>query len=232
MLAFDSQARSRDELRDAFRALSTEAQELMDGEPPEQRPPAFPPTDSGVFGDELPPSELSVVVGVGASLFDDRYGLASRKPRELVKMPFIANDRLDPAISHGDVSLTISASTADMTNYALRQLMRRTRGAFTLKWMLEGFNTIQGDFGAGFAPGRNLLGFKDGTANPDATDAKRMDDIVWVGAKRKRARLGRGRHVPGDPHHPDVRRVLGPDPLERTRSVDRPAQAERRAARR
>ena len=128
VLAFDSQARSRDELRDAFRALSTEAQELMDGEPPEQRPPAFPPTDSGVFGDELPPSELSVVVGVGASLFDDRYGLASRQPRELVKMPFIANDRLDPAISHGDVSLTISASTADMTNYALRQLMRRTRG--------------------------------------------------------------------------------------------------------
>ena len=148
----------------------------MDGVPPEQRDGAFPPTDSGVFGDELPPSELSVIVGVGASLFDDRYGLASRKPRELVQMPFIANDRLDPALTHGDVSLTISASTADMTNYALRQLMRRTRGAFTLRWMLEGFNTIQGDFGAGFAPGRNLLGFKDGTANPDATD----DDAAWT----------------------------------------------------
>jgi deferrochelatase/peroxidase EfeB len=184
VVAFDSQAADRDELRDAFRELSTEAQKLMDGVPPEQRDPSFPPTDSGVFGDELPPSELSVIVGVGASLFDERYGLASRRPRELERMSFIANDRLDPAITHGDVSLTISAGNADATNYALRQLMRRTRGVFTLRWMLEGFNTIQGDFGAGFAPGRNLLGFKDGTANPDAADRDLMDDLVWVGPKR------------------------------------------------
>ena len=160
--------------------LSTEAQQLMDGVPPEQRSGAFPPTDSGVFGDELPPAELSIIVGVGASLFDDRYGLASRKPRELVRMPFIANDRLDPALTHGDVSVTISAGNADTTNYALRQLMRRTRCAFTLRWMLEGFNTIQEDFGAGFAPGRNLLGFKDGTANPDAADDELMQKLVWV----------------------------------------------------
>jgi deferrochelatase/peroxidase EfeB len=164
----------------------------MDGEAPEQRAPGFPPTDSGVFGDALPPSELSVIVGVGASLFDSRYGLADRRPRELMKMPFLANDRLDPARSHGDLSITISAGTADMTNYALRQLMRRTRGAFTLRWMLEGFNTIQGDFGAGFAPGRNLLGFKDGTANPDATSENLMDDLVWVGPARGEPEWARG----------------------------------------
>ncbi len=184
VVAFNSQARDRAELVDAFRDLSTEAQQLMDGVPPEQRSGGFPPTDSGVFGDELPPAELSIIVGVGASLFDDRYGLASRKPRELVRMPFIANDRLDPALTHGDVSVTISAGNADTTNYALRQLMRRTRGAFTLRWMLEGFNTIQGDFGAGFAPGRNLLGFKDGTANPDATDDELMRKLVWVDRAR------------------------------------------------
>ena len=182
--AFNSHAEDRAELVEAFRALSREAQHLMDGVPPEQRDPAFPPTDSGVFGDELPSAELSVVVAVGASLFDDRYGLEPRKPRELMRMPFLANDRLDPALSHGDLSITISAANADTTNYALRQLMRRTRGAFTLRWMLEGFNTIQGDFGAGFAPGRNLLGFKDGTANPDATDDRLMDGLVWVGRDR------------------------------------------------
>jgi deferrochelatase/peroxidase EfeB len=190
--AFNSQANDRAALVDAFRSLSSTAQELMDGEPPEQRSPGFPPNDSGVFGDALPPSELSIIVGVGASLFDARYGLADRKPRELVKMPFIANDRLDPALSHGDLSITISAGTADMTNYALRQLMRRTRGAFTLRWMLEGFNTIQGDFGAGFAPGRNLLGFKDGTANPDAGDDDLMDELVWVGSARDEPGWARG----------------------------------------
>ena len=192
VVAFNSQARDRSELVDAFRDLSTEAQQLMDGVPPEQRSGGFPPTDSGVFGDELPPAELSIIVAVGASLFDERYGLASRKPRELVRMPFIANDRLDPALTHGDVSVTISAGNADTTNYALRQLMRRTRGAFTLRWMLEGFNTIQGDFGAGFAPGRNLLGFKDGTANPDATDDELMQKLVWVDRARDEPRWAEG----------------------------------------
>ena len=41
------------------------------------------------------------------------YG-SYRKPRELVEMPFMANDRLDPARTHGDVLLSISADTPDV----------------------------------------------------------------------------------------------------------------------
>ena len=184
VVALDSQAKDRAELTDAFRSLSDEAKRVMDGTAPEERDPSFPPSDSGVLGDVSHPAALSVIVGVGASLFDDSYGLASRKPNELEQMPFIANDRLDPARSHGDISLTVSASSSDVAMYALRQLLRKTRGAFNLRWMQEGFNTVQDQPGPGKAAVRNLMGFKDGSNNLDPANDKTMDELVWVGPSR------------------------------------------------
>ena len=140
MAAFDTSAANRNELTEAFRALSAESARLMTGVPYDERDSAYPPVYSGTVGNPPPAADLSVIVAVGASLFDGRYGLAPRKPRELVSMPFLANDRLDPAITHGDVLLTISADTPDVCIFALRQLMRQTRGALVLRWMLDGFN--------------------------------------------------------------------------------------------
>jgi len=118
-------------------------------------------------------------VSVGASLFDGRYGLASRRPRELVEMPFIANDRLDPERTHGDLLLTIQAEHSDTVLVALRRLMRRTRREMTLRWVLQGFNrrTEPGPRTTG-SP-RNLLGFVDGTANL-ATDDELLRRHVWT----------------------------------------------------
>jgi deferrochelatase/peroxidase EfeB len=59
-------------------------------------------------------------------------------------------------------------------------LMRATRSTLVLRWMQEGFqqpNTL----GGGRSSTRNLLGFKDGTANPDPGDDALMDQLVWVG---------------------------------------------------
>lgn len=169
------------ELQAFFRALSDEVDGLMTGRPYEAREPSLPPLHTGAFGDRPPPTDLSIVVSVGASLFDDRYGLAGRAPRALAPMPFLANDRLDPARTHGDILLTINADSPDACIFALRQLLRRTRASMVLAWMVEGFNR-RATVGPGQAPVRNLLGFKDGTANPPADDSVVLDRHVWVGA--------------------------------------------------
>jgi deferrochelatase/peroxidase EfeB len=179
LAAFTVTAENRNELRDTLRALSIESERLMSGEPYEDRDPAYPPLHTGTVGNPAPPADLSVVVSVGASLFDDRYGLADRKPVALEKMPFLANDRLDPERSHGDVLLTVTSAHEDVNLFALRQLARATRGTMALHWMLDGYNRrTRAD--PGEAGKRNLMGFIDGTSNLDPSEDAVMDRYVWV----------------------------------------------------
>jgi deferrochelatase/peroxidase EfeB len=180
--SFNVLSKSRAGLTRTLQELTEEIRGLMAGKPPEARDPQYPPVDSGILGEDPPADYLSVVVGVGASLFDDRFGLADRKPKELVTMPFLANDRLDPKLSHGDLSIIIEAGHTDTVVFALRQLMRRTRSDLVLRWMIDGYAR---GIGAGqvseAATPRNLLGFKDGTANLNVDDGALMDRHVWVG---------------------------------------------------
>ncbi len=188
--SFNVHARNRAELKNTLQELTDEIRGLMAGRPPETRDPAFPPVDSGILGEKPPADNLSIVVGVGASLFDHRFGLADRKPRELVTMPFLANDRLDPKLSHGDISIIFEAGHNDTLQFALRQLMRRTRRDLVLRWMIDGYARGIGagraaavHSGTEAATPRNLLGFKDGTSNLDVADAAVMDRHVWVGVE-------------------------------------------------
>jgi deferrochelatase/peroxidase EfeB len=179
LAAFTVAADGRDELRETFEALTVESERLMSGQPYEDRDPAFPPLYTGTVGNPPPPSSLSVVVSVGASLFDERYGLADRRPAALEKMPFLANDRLDPERSHGDLLLTVTSAHEDVNLFALRQLARATRGTMALRWMLDGYNR-RTEAKPGEAGKRNLMGFIDGTANLDPSDDAVMDRYVWV----------------------------------------------------
>jgi len=181
LAAFTVTAADRSELQETFAALTAEIDRLMSGRPYDDRDPAYPPAYTGVVGNPPPPADLSVVVSVGASLFDDRFGLADRKPARLEKMPFLANDRLDPARSHGDLLLTVTSAHEDINLFALRQLHRATRGTLALHWMLSGYNR-RTDARPGEAGKRNLMGFIDGTANLDAGVAEVMDRHVWVQA--------------------------------------------------
>ena len=180
MASFTVLARDRAELAELLRELTDEIAGLMEGRPPETRDPAFPPTDSGLLGPNPAPDDLAVVVSVGASLFDGRYGLAPRRPRELVTMPFVSNDRLDPERSHGDLLLSIEAEHPDTVLFALRQLMRRTRSTLVLRWVLDGFTRRGSTAARSTGSPRNLMGFIDGTANLDAGAGTTMDRYVWV----------------------------------------------------
>lgn len=182
--SFNVVAKDRDGLRETLHDLTEEIRALMAGKPTQSRHRNYPPVDSGILGEQPPADNLSILVGVGASLFDERFGLAGRKPRELVTMPFLANDRLDPKLSHGDLSIIIEAGHNDTVLFALRQLMRRTRSDLVLRWMIDGYAR---GIGAGkasvAATPRNLLGFKDGTANLDVSDNELMDRHIWVGPR-------------------------------------------------
>jgi deferrochelatase/peroxidase EfeB len=174
--SFDVIAENRAELTDLFRAITDRARFLSTGGAPPALGITAPPADSGVLGPEVPTGDLSVVTGVGASLFDDRFGLSDRKPVKLKPMAMFPNDALDAAQCHGDVSLTLSASTTDTVLHGLRDIARATRGGMQLRWKLNGFTSPPRPSGTP----RNLMGFKDGIANPVATDSAEMDRLVWA----------------------------------------------------
>ena len=94
MASFAVLARDRGELRDLLRDLTDEITGLMEGHPPAGRDPAYPPVDSGILGPHPAADNLTVVVSVGASLFDDRYGLHALGPDALVMTAELYRERL------------------------------------------------------------------------------------------------------------------------------------------
>jgi deferrochelatase/peroxidase EfeB len=164
LAAFDVVADDRPSLAEALRALSEHSRGLMGGHRTLIGNPGEGPTpESGILGTRVQPDALTVTVGLGASLFDERYDLAARRPKGLVRMPTFPDDALVESECHGDVLLQLCANTEETLLNALRDLMRATRGALAARWKIEGFRAARRERGAS----RNLLGFKDGTSNPD-----------------------------------------------------------------
>jgi len=189
LVAFDVLATDKRDLARLFRLLTERFAFLTQGGPAPDTPnPRLPPMDSGILGDTIYPDNLTITLSVGHSLFDARFGLQALIPTELQRMSQFPNDALDASLCHGDILLQICANTADTVIHALRDIIKHTPDLLSVRWRREGFISGHAARSLGKETPINLLGFKDGTANPDSQDTALMDEVVWVTA---------GQHEPG-----------------------------------
>ena len=175
-VAFDVTAAGRKELTGLFRTLTTQAAFLTAGGPAPTAPANSPQPDDGIMGSQIPPDALTITIALGASLFDHRYGLAARKPAQLVTMTPFRHDSLDPALSNGDLLIQICAATRDTAIHALLEIIAHTKGAMKPRWSINGLHSPPRPVGIG----RDFFGFKDGITGPDPASTALMNQWVWV----------------------------------------------------
>ncbi|AIR68619.1 iron uptake transporter deferrochelatase/peroxidase subunit [Dickeya fangzhongdai] len=182
LVAFDVLATSKPDLTRLFQLLTQRIAFLTQGGKVPAVDPRLPPLDSGIMGPEIYPDNLTITVSVGASLFDERFGLQALKPLKLQRMTRFPNDSLDASLCHGDLLLQICANTNETVLHALRDIIKQTPDLLSVRWKREGFISAHAARSKGQETPVNLLGFKDGTANPNTGDNTLMDQILWVGA--------------------------------------------------
>jgi deferrochelatase/peroxidase EfeB len=180
--AFDLQTTKCDDVIKLLRAWTAAAAHMTAGETvaPLGLDPAIPGPDTGeALG--LPAARLTVTFGLGPGLFikdgQDRFGLAAKRPPALVDLPRFNGDQLVETHSGGDLSIQACADDPQVAFHAVRQLARVAYGTAQVRWVQTGFRTEPTDKGTP----RNLMGFKDGTSNPSASDPTAMVKFVWVG---------------------------------------------------
>jgi len=176
-VSFDAIAPDRAALQQLFRILTDRVRFLTAGGTPPDVSVASVPADSETLGPVVPSDGLTITVGVGSSLFDQRYGLAARKPARLAPMPVFPDDHVVGSTElHGDISLQICADSRDTVMHALRDIAKHTRSGMQVNWKADGFHAAPRPTGTQ----RNQLGFKDGIANPDTADATVTDALIWA----------------------------------------------------
>ncbi|MFT3972991.1 MAG: iron uptake transporter deferrochelatase/peroxidase subunit [Amaricoccus sp.] len=169
-----------------FRRLTERIEILTAGGALPEVDPKLPPPDSGILGPVVPPDALTITAALGASAFDERPWLAPLKPRVLQRMVKFHNDALNADLCHGDLMLQVCAHTQDTCVHALRDIVKNLPDQMVLKWAQAGnVPVLPPHPGAAPESARNLLGFRDGSANPDSADAATMSRVVWVGPENR-----------------------------------------------
>jgi deferrochelatase/peroxidase EfeB len=179
--AFDLTTANRKDVIALLKAWTAASARMTQGETaaPMEKDLNKPGADSGdALG--LGPSKLTLTFGFGPGLFSkdgkDRYGLLKHKPEALTDLPKFHGDQLVEAKCGGDLSVQACAEDPQVAFHAVRQLSRIAADWAQIRWAQTGFASASPD---GSTP-RNLMGFKDGTQQPDE---KEHDRLVWAGAE-------------------------------------------------
>ncbi|WP_028058025.1 Dyp-type peroxidase [Candidatus Solirubrobacter pratensis] len=116
-------------------------------------------------GFRIPEAELSCVTGIGAELWDRLFG----RPRPAGLHPFlgIEGDRHTAPSTPGDLLFHIRAHRMDLCFELAQHLVERLSGVARVIDEVHGFRSFDQ---------RDLLGFVDGTENPEGPDA--FDAVV------------------------------------------------------
>ncbi|HEX4062148.1 MAG TPA: iron uptake transporter deferrochelatase/peroxidase subunit [Streptosporangiaceae bacterium] len=185
---------TRADLRELLRAWTEAAARMTAGKlVGEDTQPYAPPVDTGEAVGS-PVSRLTVTVGYGPSLFDQRFGLATRKPAALADLPPLPNENLDPNYTGGDLCVQACSDDPLVAFHAVRNLARIGMGVVEHNWMELGFGRTSTTTTSQQTP-RNLLGFKDGTRNVKAEQASLMNGYVWVGGETDQPWLRGGSYL-------------------------------------
>ncbi|MEU6719963.1 Dyp-type peroxidase, partial [Nonomuraea sp. NPDC046802] len=182
-VSFDVTTDQRAELAELLQEWTAAAARLTQGK--EAGPfgavggtPEAAPDDTGeALG--LPASGLTLTVGFGGSLFDDRFGLAGKRPPALADLPKFPGEQLIPEISGGDLCVQACAHDPQVAVHAIRNLARIGFGKVSVRWSQLGFGRTSSTSRAQATP-RNLMGFKDGTANLKLEDTDLLREQLWA----------------------------------------------------
>jgi deferrochelatase/peroxidase EfeB len=157
-------------------------------------PPGGGPLDTGeALG--LGAQQLTVTVGFGPSLFDERFGLAAKRPAALRRLPELPGDAaLDHVISGGDICVQACANDPQVAFHVIRNFARIGAGTVSLRWSQVGFGPASATSRTQQTP-RNLMGFKDGTRNIKVEDREVTDEFVRVGDETDQAWMRDGSYL-------------------------------------
>jgi deferrochelatase/peroxidase EfeB len=193
--AFDVTSTSRDDLRSMLETWTAAAEAMTLGRqvPGGAIDPAAPPADTGeAVG--LPASALTITIGYGPTLFDDRFGLASRLPAALQPLPALPGETLQPERTGGDLCVQACANDPQVAFHAIRNLARLGRGTVVMRWSQLGFGRTSSTSSSQATP-RNLMGFKDGTRNIKSDQHGDLAAHVWVGDESEQSWMKGGSYL-------------------------------------
>jgi deferrochelatase/peroxidase EfeB len=152
-----------------------------------------PPGDTGESVG-LGPARLTVTFGIGLSVFERReFGLVARRPAPLVALPAFAGEALDRGICGGDLGVQVCADDPQVAFHAIHNLIRIASPTAVPRWLLAGSGRTGNS--SGEATPRNLMGFKDGTANIVAEDEEALARFVWANVPESPAWMRGGSYL-------------------------------------